>query len=372
MNFKVNETNTGGILINFNGRLDIENTATVISDIKKIVSKKIVQSLILDLQSLTYLDDFGALALFEIKTFALEQQKEFSIINIPSHIQDIFDYIKFDSLEKMLAGKKRKKFNIFVNIGESIIDNVINIKFMISFLGSTILAFFYVCAHPSSLRVEDTITQMEKTGVSALPIVALISFLLGLIMAFMSSLQLQQFGANIYVASLVALAMTSELGPIMTAIIVAGRSGSAYAAEIASMQISEEVDALVTMGFDPTHFLVMPRLIASLIVIPILTLFANVFAITGGLIVGLFILDITASSYINQTIETLSLFEVVWGIGKSFIFAVSISWIGCLRGFQARGGASSVGQAATSAVVTSIFMIVVIDSVFAIIRAYWM
>jgi len=211
---------------------------------------------------------------------------------------------------------------------------------------------------------------MQKTGVDALPVVAMISFLLGLIVAFMSSVQLQLFGANIYVASLVSLAMSRELGPIMTAIIVAGRSGSSFAAEIGTMKISEEVDALFTMGFDPTRYLVLPKILASVIVVPILTLFSDVFAIFGGLVVGVFMLDLTANAYISETIKTLTVFDVFWGVFKSAVFALLISWIGCLRGFQVKGGAASVGHATTSAVVSSIFLIIVSDAIFTVIIRY--
>jgi phospholipid/cholesterol/gamma-HCH transport system permease protein len=212
---------------------------------------------------------------------------------------------------------------------------------------------------------------MQNTGVDALPIVGLISFLMGLIMAFMSSVQLQQFGANIYVASLVSLAMTRELGPIMTAIIVAGRSGSAFAAEIGTMKINEEVDALFTMGFDPTRFLVTPKIIASVIVVPLLTIFSDVSAIIGGLVVGVFTLDLTANAYIAQTMKTLTLFDVLLGFFKSAVFALLIAWIGCLRGFRVQGGAASVGQATTSAVVSGIFLIIFFNSIFSVILRYW-
>ncbi|MBN1103455.1 MAG: ABC transporter permease, partial [Deltaproteobacteria bacterium] len=183
--------------------------------------------------------------------------------------------------------------------------------------------------------------------------------------------QLKQFGANIYVASLVALAMVRELGPIMTAIIVAGRSGSAFAAEIGTMKVSEEVDALFTMGFDPTRFLVVPKLIAALAVVPFLTLFSDLFAILGGLLVGVLMLDLTMSSYMAQTLKTLTLFDFTLGLVKSAVFALLIAWIGCLRGFQVRGGAAAVGQATTSAVVSSIFLIILTDSVFSVILRYW-
>ncbi|MCP4666924.1 MAG: ABC transporter permease, partial [Deltaproteobacteria bacterium] len=191
------------------------------------------------------------------------------------------------------------------------------------------------------------------------------------IMAFMSAVQLQQFGANIYVASLVSLSMVRELGPIMTAIIVAGRSGSAFAAEIGTMKISEEVDALITMGFEPIRFLVVPKIIAAVIMVPLLTLFSDVFAIVGGLIVGVAMLDLTVHSYIDQTIKTLTLFDVFLGFFKSGVFAFLIAWIGCLRGFQVKGGAASVGQAATSAVVSGIFLIILTDSICSVILRYW-
>jgi phospholipid/cholesterol/gamma-HCH transport system permease protein len=212
---------------------------------------------------------------------------------------------------------------------------------------------------------------MKSVGVDALPIVGLISFLLGLIMAFMSAVQLQQFGANIYVASLVSLSMVRELGPIMTAIIVAGRSGSAFAAEIGTMKISDEVDALFTMGFEPTRFLVVPKVIASVITVPILVLFSDLFAIFGGLVVGVFMLDLTTNAYIAQTLKTLTLFDVFWGFLKAAVFALLIAGIGCLRGFQVRGGAAEVGKATTSAVVSSIFLIILADAVFAVILRYW-
>jgi phospholipid/cholesterol/gamma-HCH transport system permease protein len=211
---------------------------------------------------------------------------------------------------------------------------------------------------------------MKKVGVDGLPIVALISFLLGLIMAFMSALQLKQFGANIYVASLVAVAMVRELGPIITAIIVAGRSGSAFAAEIGTMKVNEEVDALITMGFSPTRFLTIPKLLAAIFVVPILTGFSSFFAVIGGMIVGVLGLGLTIFTYVQQTMNAIEMFDVISGLIKSVVFAAFIAAIGCQRGFKVRGGAQAVGNATTSAVVSGIFLIVVIDSTFAIILHY--
>jgi phospholipid/cholesterol/gamma-HCH transport system permease protein len=211
---------------------------------------------------------------------------------------------------------------------------------------------------------------MRRTGVEGLPIVGLLSFLLGLIIAFMSSLQLKQFGANIYVASLVGVAMVTELGPIMTAIIVAGRSGSAFAAEIGTMKVNEEVDALITMGFDPIRFLAIPKVLAAVLVVPLLTLYSDFFGIAGGLAVGVLGLDLTVNSYLQATMKVITVAAILKSLIKSVFFAALIAGIGCQRGFQVRGGAEEVGSATTSAVVAGIFLIVVTDSAFAILYSY--
>jgi phospholipid/cholesterol/gamma-HCH transport system permease protein len=239
-----------------------------------------------------------------------------------------------------------------------------------SFVGELMLALIYSLRRPRSMRWNDVLYYMKRAGVDGLPIVGLIGLLMGLIMAFMSSLQLKQFGANIYVASLVAIAMVKELGPIMTAILVAGRSGSAFAAEIGTMIVNDEVNALKTMGFEPIQFLAVPKFLATILVVPLLTLYADIFAILGGLVVGIVGLDLTAYSYIQQTREGIAVFDIVSSLVKSAVFAGLIAGIGCQRGFQVREGAESVGTLTTSAVVSAIFLIIVADSAFAIILHY--
>jgi phospholipid/cholesterol/gamma-HCH transport system permease protein len=368
---RIEEKGKGHVIIYFNETIDINTTASLYESLIPAITRKRPSLLTLDLSRATHLDDYGMLAVLDLQTAVTAKGGTFQMVNAAAHIRETFERaIRTRDVECTLFKKDRVP-NIFVRFGDATLRELYNIRYMISFLGSVVLGFLHILFQPKSLRVEDTITHMKKTGVDAVPIVGLISFLLGLIMAFMSSIQLRQFGANIYVASLVALAMVSELGPIMTAIVVAGRTGSAYAAEIGTMQISEEIDALFTMGFNPTLFLAVPRVLAAVIVVPLLTLFADFFAITGGMVVGVLMLDLTPGSYINQTLETLTLFEVFWGMLKSVIFALLIAWTGCLRGFQVRGGAASVGNAATSAVVSSIFLIILFDSIFAVIRSYW-
>jgi len=373
--FNILKSSAGDWTVVFSGSLNINTAAVTLNTLTPELKKTALTSLIFDFEKIVDIDDYGALVLYELKNEACHRGIDFKILNSSKKLRSLMAHI-----EDRLGSNNSKKSqltsfpsgsNLVIHAGEAAIENFKSIKYFIAFIGSLVMSTLRIFQKPKSLRVDDIIHHMKTTGVDAVPVVALISFLLGLIMAFMSSLQLKQFGANIYVASLVALAMVSELGPIMTAIIVSGRSGSAFAAEISTMKISEEIDALLTMGFDPVLFLAIPRIIAAIIVIPLLTMFANLFAISGGLLIGITMLDLSVTSYISQTINSLNLFELFWGLSKSLVFAILISGVGCLRGFQAKGGASSVGHAATSAVVTSIFLIVLFDSLFAVIRSYW-
>jgi phospholipid/cholesterol/gamma-HCH transport system permease protein len=366
--YEISESNDGEITIYFQGSIDSTNASQMIELFGSLIKDRRPVSLTIDLKKVKYLDDFGALVLVELRDMMTAAKGQFNLKNAR---EEVLFILNSGALAETLPLIKVRPPSMFIRFGDAILKFAADVKYQISFVGSVCLAFIYSFLHPKTLRMDDTFLYMQKTGVDAVPIVGMISFMMGLIMAFMSSIQLQMFGANIYVASLVSLAMTRELGPIMTAIVVAGRSGSSFASEIGTMKISEEVDALFTMGFDPTRYLVVPKIMASVIVVPILTLFSDVFAILGGLTVGVFMLDLTANAYILQTFKTLSLFDIFLGIFKSGVFALLISWIGCLRGFRVKGGgAASVGQATTSAVVSSIFLIIAFDSIFAVILRY--
>jgi len=221
------------------------------------------------------------------------------------------------------------------------------------------------------VRWRETWLYMQRSGHEALPIVSLISFLMGLITAFQAAVQLRQFGADIYVANLVGLSITRELGPLMTAIIASGRSGAAFAAEIGTMKVSEEVDALDAMGLDRTRFLVTPKVIALLVMLPCLTLFADLVGILGGLFVALFSLDIPAVVYFRQLKAYMSMWDIGQGLLKAVVFAILIATIGCLRGFEARAGAESVGRVTTAAIVSGIFAIICADAVFTVLFNVW-
>jgi len=203
--------------------------------------------------------------------------------------------------------------------------------------------------------------------VNAVPILLLIQFLIGMTLAFLGASQLSQFGANIYVADLVGIAMVQELGPLITAVIVTGRSGAAFAAEIGTMKVSEEVDAMTAMGLDTQRFLVVPKLIAVFIAMPGLCLLADLIGIAGGAMIAVTCLDVPLGGYISETYKALDLWLFCQGIIKSLSFAVLIAGVGCMRGFEVRGGAEGVGRSTTSAVVSCIFLIVIANTLFTII-----
>ncbi len=207
-------------------------------------------------------------------------------------------------------------------------------------------------------------TQAVRVGVDALPIVALLSFLLGLVLAFQSADQLRAFGAEIYTANLVGIGMFREFGALLTGIVLAGRSGSAIAAELGTMKVNEEIDALHTMGIDHNRFLVLPRILAVVIVQPALTLMSNLIGALGGVLIGLFYLKIPVPGYLNQSLAAVQLSDLLQGLSKSLVFALLIGLIACFSGLGVSGGSTEVGRATTRAVVASIFMIIVADSVF--------
>ncbi|MFQ5752392.1 MAG: MlaE family ABC transporter permease [bacterium] len=230
-----------------------------------------------------------------------------------------------------------------------------------------IQTFYFIVVAPAKgqkLSLKSTFEQMVKIGYQSIPIVSLIAFFVGLIIAMQSAYQLQQFGATIYVANLVAVSITRELSPLLTAIVVTGRSGSAITAEIGTMKVSEEIDALKTMGFNPIKFLVVPRSLAMLIMVPCLTIISDFIGIVGGYIISMATLNLTSVRYINQTITALVFKDLFSGLVKSVFFALIIANIGSYEGFKVEGGAEGVGKSTTKSVVTSIFLIIAADVFF--------
>jgi phospholipid/cholesterol/gamma-HCH transport system permease protein len=358
------------VSLSLSGRIETENLNDFLIETEVLLMEKAPKKLMVNLSKIEYLDSAGALGLLQLEDKAKAKSIPFQFVNVTDEAKRVMGLINLKDLTtKPLLSDKRSS-NVIEQAGESGLKIFNDFVSIVTFLGDLITALIYSLIHPRSIRWEDLLFYMKRAGVEGLPIVGLINFLLGLIIAFMSSLQLKQFGANIYVAQLVGVAMVTELGPIMTAIIVAGRSGSAFAAEIGTMKVNEEVDALVSMGFDPTRFLAIPKVLAAMLVVPVLTLYADFFGVAGGLVVGVLGLDLTVYTYVQETMKVISITDIVKSLIKSVVFAVLIAGIGCQRGFQVRGGAEAVGASTTSAVVAAIFLIIVMDSAFAILFTY--
>lgn len=356
--------------LSLSGRVSLDDADRLLAEMESLVAGKAAGAVNIDMAEVSYLDSAGVLTLFRFEEKIRGEGRTCVYLNLPDRVRGIMGLIDRRELTKPYLRGDKAPANIVETAGDAGIRLFADFKTLMTFLGDLMAALVYLAGHPREVRWGDVLFTMRRTGVEGFPIVALISFLIGLIIAFMSSLQLKQFGANIYVASLVALAIVRELGPIMTAILVAGRSASAYAAEIGTMRINDEVDALITMGIDPIRFLAVPKLIATVLVLPLLTLYSDLFGIAGGLIVGVTGLDLTPYTYLQESQRTITLFYLVSSMLKALVFAFVIAWIGCQRGFQVRGGVEEVGAATTSAVVTSILLIVIVDSVFAVVLHY--
>jgi len=268
--------------------------------------------------------------------------------------------------ENPIRRKRRRPKKSLDEIGERTIAFFGAVREVFGFFGDMILAVVGLLREPRTANWKEVPYLMERTGADAVPIVVLINFLVGFVMAFQGAVQLKQFGANIFVADLVGLSVTRELGPLMTAIIVCGRSGASFAAELGTMKVSEEIDALRTMGFGPMRYLVLPRALALMLVLPMLTLLADVVAIVGGLVVGIVSLDLSISAYLSETRQALSVWDVFSGVLKSVVFALAISLISCQQGFATTGGAEGVGRRTTSSVVAILFALILIDAAFTV------
>ena len=360
----------GELVFSLSGRVSLGEADRLLAEMESRLVDPPTGAVTVDLAGVSYMDSAGVLTLLRLEEGIRRQGRGYATVHVSPEVRKVMDLIDPRELTKPPLHSDEAPGGFIESMGEAGYRIARDFTEIMTFLGDLLAALIHAFIHPRDVRWGDVLFSMRRAGTEGLPIVALISLLIGLIIAFMSSLQLKQFGANVYVASLVALAIVRELGPIMTAVLVAGRSASAYTAEIGSMMVNDEVDALVTMGFDPIRFLAVPKLIATVLVLPVLTLYADLFGIVGGMIVGVTGLDLTPYTYLQASRRAISVYYLVSSLVKAVVFAFIIAWIGCQRGFQVRGGVEEVGAATTSAVVTSILLIVIADSAFAIVLHY--
>jgi phospholipid/cholesterol/gamma-HCH transport system permease protein len=269
--------------------------------------------------------------------------------------------------EKQGARATSKRTPFFERVGDQTVGYLSAATQTLAFVGDTAVALSGFVRGAARYRAIDLMQNISDCGPSAVGIVTLISFLVGVILAFMGAVQLQQFGASIYVADLVGIGMLREMGAMMTAIIMSGRTGAAFAAQLGTMKVTQEVDALTTMGISPFQFLLLPRVIALVLMMPLLCLYSDLMGILGGAFVGVGMLDLSFKNYMRETIHALSMTNLLLGVIKATVYGALIAMAGCLRGFQCGNSSSAVGDAATRAVVSSIVLVVVACGLFAFV-----
>ena len=264
--------------------------------------------------------------------------------------------------ERVGARHTPQALDLLTRVGAGSLSFFASAADFVSFLGEAIIGIGRLLIGKARLRRSDLMLAIEDCGPDALPIVALTSFLIGLILAFVGAVQFQRFGAAVYVADLVGIGMVRELGAMMTAILMSGRTGAAFAANLGTMQVGDEVSALLTLGIPPMEFLVLPRIVALSLMMPLLTVFANIVGMLGGMLIAALMLDITPLAYYNETIGAVEMNDWAVGLVKAFLFGAVVAIVGCWRGMRCRRSAAAVGAAATSAVVLCIVLIIVIDA----------
>ncbi len=325
-----------------------------------------LQQLSFDTQAIGQWDTALAVFVRQLLLHCQEQAIAVDQSGLPQGVQQLLKLATATPIRKSDA-ENSEKVSLLNQVGETTLGVWDGAQRTLRFIGDSTIALLNTLRGRARFRRADLGLLLQDAGPGALPIVSLISFLVGLILAYMGAAQLALFGAEIYIADLVGIGMVREVGALMTAIIIAGRTGAAYAAEIGTMQVNEEIDALRTLGISPVEFLVPPRLLALVIMVPLLTLYADLVGILAGMVVAITIFDISAFEYSVQTLRILDMSDILVGLSKALVYGICIAIAGCLRGLQCGRSASAVGQATTSAVVTSIVYIVVSASALTIL-----
>ena len=358
----------GAFVIVIEGRLDSSTTGKIWRQATEAVARAKARNIVVDAGAVDYCDGSGIALLVHLRDLQYKRAGQLEIHDLRAEFQRLLDEWDPGDLAR-LESHRPPKTNLAEDVGRAIVGFWHDIRSLISFVGELVSALGRAALHPKSVRWRDVVRVAETAGVNALPIVALVSFLMGVIMAFQGAISLRRFGADIFVANLVGLAMLRELGPLMTAIILAGRSGSAFAAELGTMKVREEIDALKTMGLDPVRFLVVTRVTAAVVMMPLLTVFADLLGLVGGAVV-MRSFGIPVITFYHQVQYQVTYGSFVGGLVKSFVFGILVAAIGCLRGLQTTTGASAVGESTTRAVVSGIVLIVITDGFFSIVFYY--
>ena len=322
-----------------------------------------------DVSGVGKIDSAGIGLLFHYYDFLSTRECRIDITGQTPEFQELYELLR-----PMATAQVVEKPSLFsrwlsplANLGESVSNSWRDLLVFLSFVGENFIALMLTVRHPSTIRFAAIIKNIEEAGVRALPIIALTSFLIGVVIAYQGAVQLQKFGANIFIVDMIAISITRELAPLITAIVVAGRTGSSYTAQLGTMKITEEIDAMRIMGFEPHRFLVLPRIIALMISLPLMIFFADIIGITGGMIVSKIHLNISYVEFINRLQDVLEVKHVWIGLIKGPFFAWLIAITGCFRGLQVSRNTESIGRYTTISVVNAIFLVIACDALFSVV-----
>lgn len=356
------------LVVSAGGRWDIRAAKRLSQSLPTVESADGAKAVTVDMSQVEVLDTSGAWLLRRTMDDFRDRGLDVTVTGARPAFEALLDDVgRSDTQVEIEAPMPPKTVEIANRIGQSTFEIATEARDLIGFFGLLMSKSVGVILRPSRLRFTSTVYHMEQVGLNALPIVALLSFLIGVVLAYQGAEQLRQFGAELFVVNLLGISVLRELGILITAIIIAGRSGSSFTAQIGTMKVNEEVDAMQTIGIDPVETLVIPRVAALVLTLPLLAFLANVVALAGGAIMSYFVLDITFGQFLKQLQAAVGLDQLWIGLVKAPVFAFAIAMIGCYEGLKVSGSAESVGQMTTKSVVESIFLVIVLDAIFSII-----
>jgi phospholipid/cholesterol/gamma-HCH transport system permease protein len=322
----------------------------------------------IDGQGLTDFDTAGALLLYRLVRALREGGKEVELSGLGERHSRLLALVegRLEEGEQAARHPAEGRLGPLARVGRRALDWGADLYIALSFAGGMAASFGNCLQRPSRLRWRNMLAVIESDGVKAMPVLGMLSFLLGVVIAYQSGVQLRLYGGNLYVVDLVTITVLRELGPLMTAIVVAGRSGSAYTAQIGTMQVTEEIDALRSIGVAPMELLVLPKVLGLIIALPLLAMFSNVLTVFGGMVMAAGMLDVSFETFLRRIPDAVSINSLLSGLGKTPVFALVIAAVGCYQGFQVQGGAESVGRRTTTSVVQAIVLVILVDSAFSV------
>ncbi len=341
------------------GKWTLQSLPDIRKELDRISSGK---QMIWDLSEVEDFDSAGILLFMEYYDF-FAKQNSVEVRGYTKNQKDMYDLLKKSSQDTVSV--KREGF--IENIGKNTVEVYSDIKDFLAFLGQLFSTLFHTLLTPKNIRFKEIVYHIHQSGFNALIIIGLTSFLVGMVIAYQGSVQLAKFGADIFIVDTVGISIVRELGPLITAIVIAGRSGSAYTAEIGAMKITEEIAAMRTMGFDPYNFLVLPRIFALMIALPLLIFFSDLMGILGGIAASTMQLNISFAQFVDRLYEVLEVKHYILGMIKGPVFAFIIAAVGCFRGLQVSDNTESIGLHTTASVVNSIFLVIAFDALFSVI-----